>query len=593
MARFDFAFFQLLFRIISRQTGDISRVDYFPQKKHCERMPEEMPFPRATPESQGISSALIEEYFTALKDNPAIHPHHAMIARHGRVIAECHFAPYEKDVWHITHSMCKSVTGMAIGLLVDSGKLSVSEKLSDIFPEYMRPLTVLRLRSLTVKDLLDMTSHAAFNEAGAISGNEWRKGYLEAGVRDMPGMSFEYNSMNSYMLSAIVTKKTGQSMYDYLVPRLFRPLGIADVMWETCPQGITKGGWGMFLRPEDALKLGQLYLQKGRWNGQQIISEDWVRQSTQKQVDNGEGNFGYGYQIWMEERPGGFAYNGMLGQDVVVYPDLDMVLEINAGNDEMTQSGSMTDLMRKTFGIGFAPEDFLPEDPCHFRMLQNTIARLEGRGTFAASIEKGGWDRRLRRMARSSCALSAEELTEQIAGNEYELDEKTVGLFPLLMQVFHNNFTDGIQRIGFVKENRKLYAVFYEGEEVHCLAVGFGRAEMNEVTIHKEPYLAAVCGMVSRDETGRPVLMLNLDFPEEACSRQVRFYFRGDELEARWQETPGEDVMLEGLHFVDESPTGLMKTHIVHNFLEDGGRELLDGNVKSAVKPVVYGKRVR
>ena len=140
-----------------------------------------------------------------------------------------------------------------------------------------------------------------------------------------PEQSFQYNSLNTYVLSAIVTKRTGETLTEYLTPRLFGPLGITKYYWETCPKGITKGGWGLFLCAEDMAKLGQLYLQRGKWNGQQLVSEYWIEISTARHLKTQNDTYGYGYQLWMEQRPGSFEYNGMLGQNVIIYPDMDMV----------------------------------------------------------------------------------------------------------------------------------------------------------------------------------------------------------------------------------------------------------------------------
>ncbi len=126
-------------------------------------------------------------------------------------------------------------------------------------------------------------------------------GFLEAGLSGTPGKDFEYNNMNTYMLSAIVTELTGETLMEYLRPRLWEPLGIARIFWETCPMGITKGGWGLFLRPEDAAKLGMLYLQKGSWNGRQLVPAEWVKASCQPSAQAPEvmSTHGYGYQLWM------------------------------------------------------------------------------------------------------------------------------------------------------------------------------------------------------------------------------------------------------------------------------------------------------
>lgn len=158
---------------------------------------------------------------------------------------------------------------------VSEGKLSLDTKIVDVFRKNVSLFGFIRQKDLTVRHLLTMTSGVSFNETGAISGNDWVKGYLEAFCHHEPGTYFEYNSMNTYMLSAIITEITGETMLDYLKPRLFAPLGITWVFWETCPKGKNKGGWGLFLCVEDMAKLGQLYLDGGKWKGQQVIPEDW------------------------------------------------------------------------------------------------------------------------------------------------------------------------------------------------------------------------------------------------------------------------------------------------------------------------------
>ncbi len=586
MARFDFSFFQLLFKILGRQTGEISKVDYTPQKPHFEGLPIEQPFERATPESQGISSERVKEFLLALDNDEEANPHHAMLLRHGKVIAECGYAPYERNMWHITHSMCKSVTGMAIGLLIDEGKLSLDERLVEIFPRYAGIFGLLRLREVTIKNLLNMTSEVEFSESGAISGNDWRLGFMSSNLKADPGSKFAYNSMNSYMLSAVVTERTGLSMYDYLQPKLFQPLGINEVFWEKCPQGITKGGWGMFLKPEDAAKLGQLYLNKGRWNGQQIIPESWVEASTKKQVDNGR--FGYGYQLWLEDRPGGYAYNGMLGQDVIIYPDDDMILMINAGNREMTQAGHQTDIVRRFWGLGYEPADVLPEDPAAQAALKNCIKLLEGRGSFVSPIERGGW----RKRPCPRPGISEYDLIRMLSGRSYELDQQHIGVFPLVMQVFHNNFTDGISRISFGEEDENLTVLLKEGEETHKLIVGIGRAEKTEITVHGEPYYAATTGRIATDEKGRLTLVLNIAFLEEACSRQIKLYFMDSRIEVRASERPGDDIISDGLSYISDAPA-LTKIPVLGNIMEGGGADLLDAAIQTTIHPVTFGHLVK
>lgn len=184
---FDVSFFQLLFKMLAGETGKLSKVDFFPQKPQFGGVPIEQPFERATPESQGVSSEYIGKFLKALADSPSANPHHVILLRRGKIIAECSYAPYVNGMWHITHSMCKSLTGMAVGLAVDDGKLSLDEKLVDIFPMPRNPLRKYQLKDVTVENLLNMTSGVEFSESGAISGNDWIDGFMGSHCKEEPG----------------------------------------------------------------------------------------------------------------------------------------------------------------------------------------------------------------------------------------------------------------------------------------------------------------------------------------------------------------------------------------------------------------------
>ena len=378
MAKEQIAVAELVLNMILGKTGG-TRVDYFPQKPDFPfDAVYEQAFVRATPESQGISSDLFAALLRELDASKDTEMHHFMALRHGKVICECNFAPYPKGMWHITHSMCKSITGMAIGMLIEEGKLKLDENIYDIFSDQINALSKIFRPVITVENLLTMTSGVTFNESGIVSGNDWLESYLNAPVSEKPGTKFQYNSLNSYVLSAIITERTGMPMDEYLKPRLFEPLGITDYLWEKCPRGITKGGWGLFMHTEDMAKLGQLYLNKGKWNGKQIIPESWAEASVTKKVDSIEGTYGYGYQLWMEERPGSFEYNGMLGQNVLIYPDVDMVIVTNAGNEELFQDNVMLNIIRKYFPVDWMPKETLPENPIAYAKLQELTERLAG-----------------------------------------------------------------------------------------------------------------------------------------------------------------------------------------------------------------------
>jgi len=603
MAKEQIAVAELVLNMILGKTGG-TRVDYFPQKPDFPfDAVYEQAFVRATPESQGISSDLFAALLRELDASKDTEMHHFMALRHGKVICECNFAPYPKGMWHITHSMCKSITGMAIGMLIEEGKLKLDENIYDIFSDQINALSKIFRPVITVENLLTMTSGVTFNESGIVSGNDWLGSFLNASVNGKPGTEFQYNSLNTYVLSAIVTKRTGETLTEYLTPRLFGPLGITKYYWETCPKGITKGGWGLFLCAEDMAKLGQLYLQRGKWNGQQLVSEYWIEISTARHLKTQNGTYGYGYQLWMEQRPGSFEYNGMLGQNVIIYPDMDMVLITNAGNKEMFQDCIMLNIIRKYFPVNYHPADVLPESPLSYGLLKRLCGELEnGENNNRSTSLRGGWKRNVvskrkhsdkKYSYRISAAVDRpsdhHSFMRTVSGRTYVMEQQNIGIAPLFVQVFHNNMTDGISEISFTYDAGNFYVSFTEGEVIHKLPVGFGKAADGCVDLHGEHYLIATLGEFARDENDIPVLKLEVTFIEECVKRKAHIFFHEDNgIEIRWNETPGKKMILAGLSSITEELSG---NFLYNSLLGDHNitTELLHRLMEQTIEPAVRG----
>ena len=603
MAKEQIAVAELVLNMILGKTGG-TRVDYFPQKPDFPfDAVYEQAFVRATPESQGISSDLFTALLRELDASKDTEMHHFMALRHGKVICECNFAPYPKGMWHITHSMCKSITGMAIGMLIEEEKLKLDENIYDIFPNHINAFSKIFRPVITVENLLTMTSGITFNESGIVSGNDWLGSFLNASVNGKPGTEFQYNSLNTYVLSAIVTKRTGETLTEYLTPRLFGPLGITKYYWETCPKGITKGGWGLFLCAEDMAKLGQLYLQRGKWNGQQLVSEYWIEISTARHLKTQNGTYGYGYQLWMEQRPGSFEYNGMLGQNVIIYPDMDMVLVTNAGNKEMFQDCIMLNIIRKYFPVNYHPADVLPENPLSHSLLKRLCGELEnGENNNRSTSLRGGWkrnvvSRRKHSDKKYSYRISAavdrpsdhHSFMRAVSGRTYVMEQQNIGIAPLFVQVFHNNMTDGISEISFTYDAGNFYVSFTEGEVIHKLPVGFGKAADGCVDLHGEHYLVATLGEFARDENDIPVLKLEVTFIEECVKRKAHIFFHEDNgIEIRWNETPGKKMILAGLSSITEELSG---NFLYNSLLGDHNitTELLHRLMEQTIEPAVRG----
>ena len=603
MAKEQIAVAELVLNMILGKTGG-TRVDYFPQKPDFPfNAVYEQAFVRATPESQGISSNLFAALLRELDASKDTEMHHFMALRHGKVICECNFAPYPKGMWHITHSMCKSITGMAIGMLIEEEKLKLDENIYDIFSDHINAFSKIFRPVITVENLLTMTSGVTFNESGIVSGNDWLGSFLNASVNGKPGTEFQYNSLNTYVLSAIVTKRTGETLTEYLTPRLFGPLGITKYYWETCPKGITKGGWGLFLCAEDMAKLGQLYLQRGKWNGQQLVSEYWIEISTARHLKTQNDTYGYGYQLWMEQRPGSFEYNGMLGQNVIIYPDMDMVLVTNAGNKEMFQDCIMLNIIRKYFPVNYHPADVLPENPLSYGLLKRLCGELEnGENNNRSTSLRGGWkrnvvSRRKHSDKKYSYRISAavdrpsdhHSFMRAVSSRTYVMEQQNIGIAPLFVQVFHNNMTDGISEISFTYDAGNFCVSFTEGEVIHKLPVGFGKAADGCVDLHGEHYLVATLGEFASDENDIPVLKLEITFIEECVKRKAHIFFHEDNgIEIRWNETPGKKMILAGLSSITEELSG---NFLYNSLLGDHNitTELLHRFMEQTIEPAVRG----
>ncbi len=619
---------ELLMKIVGRETGEISKVDYRPQKPAFSPFPhpEEQFLERATPESQGVSSLFLADIIRDLWEDDDCRMHKLMFLRHGKVIAECAYEPFDLDMWHVSYSMCKSITGMAIGILIDEGGLSLEDKVDDIFSAYTGWFNPFK-KTVTVKNLLEMSSGVEFNEAGAVSGNDWRRNFLESGQKFEPGARFEYNSMNSYMLSAIVTEKTGMSLFDFCKERIFDPMGIKRVFWESCPQSITKGGWGLFMRAEDMAKLGQLYLQNGVWNDHQIVPQEWIKESTAHQIrtDKDDTEY-YGYQIWVnDDRPGSYAFNGMLGQNVFIYPDIDMVVVTSAGNSDIFQTSSMAmkirEAMKSHIGICDGP---LPDNDDHQKKLLRLVQEVSTPVQPRTGISGGGWKNKRDRMTRGSARpipvsspctrqpdpegkvtlLSREDRglidkwLHMLDGRVYELDTSGIGIFPIMMQIVHNNFTDGIRKIGFRIEDGIFFIEVYEGEAIFRLKCGFfGKRYVTDINMHGENYKVSLRSYFTRDEYDHPVIRNEINFLEEACLRSFNIHLVGDKigypyvpdhLELRMSETPGTDMFLRTIKNINPEGAGF-ESAILSRVVKGGVKEALLHAVTNTIQPVITG----
>ncbi|MCM8526882.1 MAG: beta-lactamase family protein [Lentisphaeraceae bacterium] len=299
--------------------------------------------PEATPESVGVSSDALINLVDKL-DKEVDGMHGIVIMRHGKVISKGWWAPYQQDNTHILYSLSKSFCSTAIGMAVDEGILSLDDKVVKFFPDDLPANPSENLKAMTIKDLLIMGTGNHNDTLGPIKETKdknWPKVFLAQPVEHKPGSYFRYNTGATYMCSAILQKVTGKTLVEFLKPRLFDPLGIKEYTWEEDPMGVNTGGYGLKIKTEAIAKFGQLYLQKGMWEGKRLLSEEWIKMATSKQINNGSNpksdwNQGYGFQFWMC-RHNAYRGDGAFGQYCIVMPEQDAVIAIHSGIGNMQQ----------------------------------------------------------------------------------------------------------------------------------------------------------------------------------------------------------------------------------------------------------------
>lgn len=336
------------------------------------------PLPRSTPEAQGISSAAIRAYVEAA--DQTIHTMHSfMLVRHGQVVAEGWWKPESAEKPHVLWSLSKSFTATAIGLAVAEGKLGLDDPVLKFFAAEAPENPSAHLRAMRVRDLLSMSGGHDTEPKFSLGAGPSVREFLAHPVTHVPGTWFRYNTPGSYVLSAIVTKVTGQTVLAYLQPRLFGPLGIEGATWGQSPEGYSLGGYGLSLRTEDIAKFGQLYLQKGKWQGRSLLPEPWVEAATSKQVDNDKApsgknpdwRQGYGFQFWRCQH-NAYRGDGRDGQFCLVLPEQDAVIAITAQTGNMQ---AQLNLVWEKLLPAFQAQP-LPADSAAHAQLQQSLDRL-------------------------------------------------------------------------------------------------------------------------------------------------------------------------------------------------------------------------
>ena len=520
-------------------------VPYYPQKTAIGGREVEF-FKRSLPEKKGISSRRLYNMLCELEAERRANIHSLMVLCGGEVICECYAPGYRRGEWHISNSMAKTICGMVIGRLVDLGLLSVEDRLVDIFPdiEYRDK----KFTEITIDHLLSMTAGVDFAELGAVTDGDWTASFFGSFVRFAPGTEFLYNSMNSYILARVAERICSQPFTELADAVIFAPMGIRSYLWEKGPEGCEKGGWGLYMSPENWAKLGYMIASGGSFMGREILSGEWVERSTStKAVTPAEsGSFNYAYQMWVGRDNREILFNGMLGQNVWICPQNDIIVVMTAGNNELFQASPALEIVRKHLNGRM-------NDPNDYRGI-----RLLERGEKDFFVRRG-FVRPLEPRGRLYCLLSGKQREpfdsswNRILGR-YALVKNREGIQPLMLRAMQNNMDRSIDEIELYRRGNKLFIGIVEKDESYDICVGLYGFEESRVAINGEPYLvraraeAAVClGEEYRIE---------MVFPETASTRHITI-----------RPSNEGDIILE----LGEGPGHRIAQRLLEHYREDSG----------------------
>ena len=563
-----------------------SVIPYYPQKTEVSGH-EEQYFRRVSPERAGVSSGRLLAMLRALERDKRANIHSLICLKGPDVICECAHPGYSVNTWHLSHSMSKTVTGIAVGMLVDDGLLDISTPVYKLFPEhnYKDP----KFERITVKHLLTMTTGIRFAESGSVTESKWTDAFFASSCAFEPGTDFAYNSMNSYILARIVVKLTGKSLTELLDERLFGPLMITNRFWEQSAEGVEKGGWGLYLSAESWAKIGYMMLSGGVFDGRRIISERWVREATSIQARTPDkiGHYDYGYQLWVSNDGESFLFNGMLGQNVWICPRNDLVVVITSGNNELFQNSRAMEIIEKYLSPDIRndlSDSCFAGDTSDLRHAERHF--FESRHWIRPYEHKRGISYRLGLNRGRPYPTEWEELL-----GKYSFSKNNCGIVPLIVRGMQNNFKSSIDVIEFEREGDEIFFVWHEGAHVYRVGIGFSDFKETVIDLRGERYIVRVMGEAMEDEDRNMLFKLELLFPELPNHRHIKLSFpEEDKLLMRMSEMPNEHIASV---FMSEIGATNPKMAFVVDLIEKKmGKNVTSKRLTDTFAPQLIGARV-
>lgn len=505
-------------------------------------------FKRANPATLGISPERITAFLCELETDTRLCVHSVMILKDGKVISEAYAPGFADGIPHLSHSMSKTVTAIAAAILADEEKLDTDTTLAEIFTDISMPKAA---GEITVGDLLIMASGLDFSEFGAITSDAWTPDLLSSYGKFTHGEGFHYNSMNSYLLARIIERLSGESFGDFVHSRLFAPLKIENYLWEKGPEGTEKGGWGLYLAPEDWLKIATLFITGGKFENKTVVSSLSMFEVLFKRNDysrDNNGDFDYAGHVNMHKTSSNLLLNGLFGQDVYVDPSNHLAVVVMSGSPELFKKGGTVSTILKYF----PPE--LDDKRTGFADTHKKTRALKAvQGQFFTSrafVKEAKKKRSMLAFVLGKTKREERKKREEwdaIIG-KYTLPKNNLSPLPIIQRVMENNLRGGIDELEILEAEGGILLRFISPYETYKIRAGIERYEENELSINGELYrVRAIAGAYT--EEGITLYKVAFIFPELPNARYlVARKSANDVIELLLTETPNDDAFLPFLN---------------------------------------------
>ncbi len=371
-------------------------------------------FKNMTPEEAGISSSDIEKMLSAMEKR-GINLHSFLIIKGGSIVSEGYYPPFDENYKHRMYSVSKSFVSTAVGALIDEGKLSLDEKVYKFFPDKIPPEGLHPyVENTTVRDLLMMCSPFEIDAYAPCPENmDWTWTFFNTKPNHPSGTVFKYDTCGTYMLDVIVERITGKPFMTYLYEKILKYMDFSEDTWcVKSPEDYSWGGSGVMATIRDMARLGYLYMNKGKVNGKQLLSEKYAAEAVKPLVNSANDcatspySKGYGYQIWCTDE--GFAFIGMGGQLCFMFPERDLIFAVNGDNQGNPAAYSVLFHTFEDYVLFNMSKEPLPENKEAYESLNKKLESLK------SPVPKG-----------EPCS----PLSEKISGKWIKCDRNPMGIY--------------------------------------------------------------------------------------------------------------------------------------------------------------------